>query len=197
MLSEESIRKRHRQDMISLKMTMIAWTLEFITGSMLLINYVIGNVDNFIWKRIIYTLDMILCSCVIPCSYILKTEEIRKIVLDSGWCQPLRMVVSAGIARDAPVENLNMAVIPNAQPENIFVCAQNKAGKQHEQQEYDEDWLRRIDLFDEDSISYPNLALSQNADQTLQNDPVLESDDEDWLTVSSISETVHNTACAS
>ena len=119
-----------------------------------MINYIFSdrlqlhrNAKKNEWKRIIYTLDMILCSAVIPSAYVLKTEEIKKEIISGGWCKPLRLLAPVCLERVLPDEEFDMAAIPNAQLENIVLHPPQQPDIQLEDGEA---WLRRIEvnLFD-------------------------------------------------
>ena len=150
LLSEDSLRTRQRKRTVNLKLTIIAWALEFTAGGILMINHIfsdrmqlqnIEKIDE--WKRIIYTLDMIFCSVVVPSAYMLKSEEIKKIVISGGWCKPLRLLAPTCIERVLPDEEYDMAAIPNAQLLNNVLHVKQQPNIKRE----DEDaWLRRIDF---------------------------------------------------
>ena len=91
--------------------------------------------DNDEWKRIIYTLDGIFCSTIIPGSYVLKSDEIKKVVISGGWCKPLRLLAPICMERVSRDEQFDMAPIANAQPENIVVQALQEPYRQQEDDE--------------------------------------------------------------
>ena len=188
LLSEEVLRKRQRTHTINLKMTIIAWTLEFTSGCLLLLEVLFNQLnihdvaDDSVWLRISYTLDTILCSIVIPSSYILKSDEVKKVVILEGWNKPFIWSLPKCKARVAPTQNLNMEVIPNAQPENRAVHAHPDTNGE---QEDDEAWLRRIDLFDEEPKSA--LTTQGNVEQILRVNPVPSTADAVGISIPTIS----------
>ena len=190
LLSEEVLRKRQRQHAINLKMTIIAWTLEFTSGCLLLLEVLFNQLnihdvaDDSVWLRISYTLDTILCSIVIPSSYILKSDEVKKVVILEGWKKPFMWLFPKCKARVAPTQNLNMEVIPNAQPENRAVHAHPDTNGE---QEDDEAWLRRIDLFDEEPES--DWRTDGDVEQILAVNPIPETADAEGISISTISGT--------
>ena len=188
LLSEEVLRKRQRTHTINLKMTIIAWTLEFLAGCLLLMQIFFHQLlnpdaaDDLVWKRVSHTLDTIICSSIIPSSYILKSEEIKKAVILEGWSKPFRLLCPKCRSRVAVEENLNMNVIPNALPEDRVVHAQPHTIGEHED---DEAWLRRIDLFDEEPKSA--LTTQGNVEQILRVNPVPSTADAVGISIPTIS----------
>ena len=104
-MSEESKQKRRRRNVINLQMTIIAWSLEFVTG---LVNLLIGvktsnpesNVD-FITCMVI--IDGFLNFIIIPSSYILNNDELKIAIIESGWFQYFRQLISSN--KVEPLQN--------------------------------------------------------------------------------------------
>ena len=104
-LSETSKQKRRRRNVINLQMTIIAWSLEFVTG---LVNLLIGvktsnpesNVD-FITCMVI--IDGFLNFIIIPSSYILNCDVLKTAIIASGWFQFFRQLISSN--KVEPLQN--------------------------------------------------------------------------------------------
>ena len=104
-LSETSKQKRRRRNAVNLQMTIFAWSLEFVTG---LVNLSIGikihnpesNVD-FITCMVIS--DGFLNFIIIPSSYILNNDELKIAVIESGWYQFFRQLISSN--KVEPLQN--------------------------------------------------------------------------------------------
>ena len=154
MLSEESKRKRRRTDTISLQTTIISWLIEFIAGSAMLISYLLSIFDEGLFIRFYIPFDIILCSIIIPSCYILKTEKIKKVVADGGWCKIFKDIFPFSNMRVLPAENLEIGNICNDHRMGNNAAPEQEDNQQPEQQikEDDENWWMKIDLFDEYSI---------------------------------------------
>ena len=109
-------------------MTIIAWSLEFVTG---LVNLLIGvktsnpesNVD-FITCMVI--IDGFLNFIIIPSSYILNNDELKIAVIESGWYQFFRQLISSN--KVEPLQNdddQEANVPPDPQPRPISSVSGN------------------------------------------------------------------------
>ena len=106
-LSEESRVKRNRKRMVNLQMTVFSWSLEFITG-LVCLSIVIKSPDpetnvDLISGLVIF--DAFLNFIIIPSSYILNNESIKKVIIAEGWCRFFRShkrpnKVSSELSRD-------------------------------------------------------------------------------------------------
>ena len=119
-LSEESKRKRHRQNTTSMHLTALAWFIEFITGGIMLLNYLLGIDEEEDFYRFFLPLDIFLCSVMIPTCYVLKSDQIKEIINNDGWRRVFRDLLSSisSIFPKTEVEPnqiLGMEVIINAQ----------------------------------------------------------------------------------
>ena len=156
LLTEESKRTRQRQNTISLQLTILAWSMEFITGG---VNYLLFAVDDDEeLYRIFLPLDVFLCSVMIPSCYVFKCDQIKKVITNEGWWKPLRdafIRLKIAFQREAVSSNqsLEMNVLSNAKPKDIHPIEQDSnkyhIHTQHEGDD-DENWLMRIDIFEED-----------------------------------------------
>ena len=65
---------------------------------------------------VIAAMDLLFCSILIPCTYILNSENVKHGVITEGWRRSLRRAVPYGRNRVSHVEALNMDILPNAPP---------------------------------------------------------------------------------
>ena len=68
-------------------MTVTSWSLEFVTGVILLVNTLIfGHDDSLeIVTQILVFIHVFLYFIVIPGSYLLNTEDYKNMVIEKGW----------------------------------------------------------------------------------------------------------------
>ena len=91
-LSDESKARRSKRNRISIHLSLISWAMEFVTGIIVMIAYLgaIADGDSYYWINWYLPLDMLLCSVLIPCTYVFKTEYFRNLIFNSGWLNSLR-----------------------------------------------------------------------------------------------------------
>ena len=79
--------RRRRRYTISIKMTMISWSLELITGGISLVNTLIfGHDDSLeIVTQVLVGVHVFLYFVVIPSSYLLNTEIFKNRIVEQGW----------------------------------------------------------------------------------------------------------------
>ena len=159
LLSEDSRRKRMRRNTISLQTTILAWIIEFITGFVMLINILFAIDEEYLFARIIVPLDITLCNVVIPASYILKTDDVKKVIVDRGWWRFLRKLLCFRNTRITPADNLEMHAPANADAVNIERRSPEPQNLKMEHasnipkvdfSDDDENWWMRINLFHDD-----------------------------------------------
>ena len=101
-------------------------------------------------------IDITLCSIVIPICYIVKTEQVKKIVVSRGWWRYFTDFLPSCRARVLPAENVQLNCMPN---ENVVGNQELEQGLQEQQiqrtlahpvDQDDERWWMNIDLFDEE-----------------------------------------------
>ena len=83
-LSEESRIKRGRQRTVNIQMTITSWSLEFVTGVILIIVITVvqcAEVERFWPGGSFIALDAILNSIVIPSSYLLNNEVNKALIV--------------------------------------------------------------------------------------------------------------------
>ena len=91
-LSEESKARRSRRNRISIHTSLISWAMEFVTGIVVMIAYLgaIMDGDSYFWINWYLPVDMLLCSVLIPCTYVVKTESFKNLIFNSGWLNSIR-----------------------------------------------------------------------------------------------------------
>ena len=118
-LSEDSKIKRRRRNKVNLQMTVFSWSLEFITGLVLLsINIKIHNPEtnvDFITCMVIF--DAFLNFIIIPSSYILNNEVLKKFIMAEGWCKFFKCRrKTTKIDPDRNAAEVNDRAVANVQP---------------------------------------------------------------------------------
>ena len=90
-LSEASILKRRRKNIIGIQITVISWTLEFLSGSLLLIRHLI-NIGTFqtvkdskCMDQIFILIGFFITNILVPGSYLLNDEAKKLFILAKGW----------------------------------------------------------------------------------------------------------------
>ena len=78
--------------------------LEFITGTLVMLDYFLGISDSdfYDWMYWLIALDAFLCGVVIPSAYVLNTEVIKEFLYDSGWLKTFKKLCSRNDSRVAP-----------------------------------------------------------------------------------------------
>ena len=87
MLTEEYKLKRHKQTKVSIQMTVISWSLEFLTGvlsmtAMYLSRNEETNVDVI---AVIVIVDTSLNFILIPSTYVFNNEMNKTFIMAEGW----------------------------------------------------------------------------------------------------------------
>ena len=78
-------------------MNILTWLLEFITGALIAIDYFwsISSSEEYHWMYWFFALDVVLCGVLVPCTYILKTDEVKELVYTIGWIKTVKFLSSA------------------------------------------------------------------------------------------------------
>ena len=161
-MSEESLRKRQRQDKIGIQTNILAWSVEFLTGLIILINYLFLNgkieMENKLY-RVFLPVDTILCTIVIPACYLFKTERVRKSIYNNGWIEVFTRSFLSRFSRTSPSQDIPMNQLPNNAdvlnnvhdpvPE-VQINAQMFHNNQELDPNSDENWWMKIDIFDDE-----------------------------------------------
>ena len=121
-LDEASKRKRKREDLIGIQMTVLSWSVECIFGGLVLVVVLFGLSGKETWERditkgnITSAIVMLFCTIIIPGTYLLKTENMKNKVFNKGWSESLRECFHLSTNRVVPIENIQMNPIPNMPP---------------------------------------------------------------------------------
>ena len=104
MLSDEARQNRSHRYKISLQISFLSWLVEFITGSIVIVDYFwsISDSDFYHWMYWITALDVFLCGVIVPIAYILNTEVIKSYLYNSGWMITFKKLFSRDDVRVFP-----------------------------------------------------------------------------------------------
>ena len=95
-------------------MTVLSWSVEFISGGLVLIDMLFSLSANKNWESIITpVIDVLLCSIIIPGTYLLKTENVKNIVFNKGWSESWREFCHMSTNRVVPIENIHLNPVQN------------------------------------------------------------------------------------
>ena len=158
MLSEDSLRCRKQKEIVGLQTNFLAWMVEFATGLIMLLNFLLGlDLDNNLF-RIFLPIDIILCSVVIPGCYVFRTEEFRDKIYNIGWDNILFGFTNHRERRVSPGPEIQMQHIPPAKPVSKYDTSVH-VEEEHQSQQIchstsyqepeDENWWMKIQSFDE------------------------------------------------
>ena len=153
------MRKRQRQDKIGIQTNILAWSVEFLTGLIMLVNYLLGiDLGNKLY-RIFVPIDTILCTIVIPACYLFKTERVRKSIYNNGWIEVFTRSFLSRFSRTSPSQDIPMNQVPNNAnvlnnvhepvPEGNLID-RIYHNNQEQDPNSDENWWMKIDLFDDE-----------------------------------------------
>ena len=112
--------RRRRRYTISIKMTIISWSLELITGGISLVNTLIfGHDDSLeIVTQILVAVHVFLYFVVIPSSYLLNTQNFKNRIVEKGWTSAIPR--EKRNSRIAPLENQELENKPFKGNENAL-----------------------------------------------------------------------------
>ena len=104
LLSEEARTRRSHKYKCSLQLSVLSWSIEFVTGCLMLIDYSLGlSNDTFhVWTYVHPLVDIFLSGVVIPSAYVLKSDTFRELLYNFGWINTLRKLFGAKDSRVAP-----------------------------------------------------------------------------------------------
>ena len=104
LLSDEAKTRRSHNYKCSLQLSVVSWSIEFVTGCLMLIDYCLelSNDTFHIWMYVHPLVDIFLSGVVIPSAYILKSDLFREFLYNFGWLHTLRKLFGAKDARVAP-----------------------------------------------------------------------------------------------
>ena len=201
LLSEESKRKRHRQNTTSLHLTALAWFIEFITGGIMLLNYLLAiEEEEEFFYRFFVPLDIFLCSVMIPTFYVLKSDQIKEIINNGGWRRVFRDILTSISSvfpktEDGPNQNLGMDVVINARSP-VVAKQDRKENPTSDSQNVNHNQIlnKKVNLLNDDSISVLRGAHNQTPRKKNEiggnQDPIeqpREKNYDDWSTIFIIS----------
>ena len=112
--------RRRRRYTISIKMTIISWSLELITGGISLVNTLIfGHDDSLeIVTQILVAVHVFLYFVVIPSSYLLNTQNFKNRIVEKGWTSAIPR--EKRNSRIVPLENQELENKPYKSNENAL-----------------------------------------------------------------------------
>ena len=155
MLSEEAIRQRNRVSTISLQVTILVWFVECFASILLVVtNYVYGCHTS--WIMMIW--DSTIWHVMIPACYLIKTEETKAKLYKLGWFKFFANLLPYKNREADSTDDEDEHPKPN-RPQMVNNCyrhelgqgiAQNSRVQVHVVDEDDENWILKINLFDEE-----------------------------------------------
>ena len=97
LLSEEAKTRRSKNFRSSLQLSVLTWSIEFVTGCLMGIDYSLGLSDGTLynWMYVYPLIDISLTGVFIPSTYILKSDSFRQFLYSFGWINALRKLVGA------------------------------------------------------------------------------------------------------
>ena len=105
LLNDNAKRSRKHTQTVNIQMSVMTWSIEFITGFLLMMNFTMS--DNITIIIIISFIDVVMTFVLIPGAYILNTEVMKRRVIENGWFRSLRSVSSSGRIEPAANEAAN------------------------------------------------------------------------------------------
>ena len=108
LLSDEAKTRRSHNYKCSLQLNVVSWSIEFVTGCLMLIDYCLelSNDTFHIWMYVHPLVDIFLSGVVIPSAYILKSDLFREFLYNFGWLRTLRKLFGAKDASVAPSHDI-------------------------------------------------------------------------------------------
>ena len=95
LLSEEATTRRSHNYKCSLQLSVLSWSIEFVTGCLMLIDYSLGLSNDIfnVWTYVHPLVDIFLSGVVIPSAYVLKSDLFREFLYNFGWLRTLRKLL--------------------------------------------------------------------------------------------------------
>ena len=131
MLSEDSLRKRHRATVISIHITLTSWLLEFVSNWFIVLLGCLG-VQNNTLKFIMLVLDTFCCFILIPASYICNTEKVKEYINSIGWYTSFIDQFRSRIFKPIQNENIEMRIVTGQTIENQDMKNRKPPFSQHQ-----------------------------------------------------------------
>ena len=107
MLTEEYKLKRHKQTKVSIQMTVISWSLEFLTGLLnMTAMYISRNEEtNVDVIMVIVIVDTSLNFILIPSTYVFNNEMNKTFIMAEGWWKIITRCFRSNRVQPAAPEN--------------------------------------------------------------------------------------------
>ena len=85
---------RRRTNSINIKITFLSWIFEFISGILIQALRLLGKNGYLYGKTFqwLFYIDIFLYFVVIPCTYVLKREVTKQIILMENWYQGIKSI---------------------------------------------------------------------------------------------------------
>ena len=112
MLSEDSLRKRHRAKVISIHITLTSWLLEFLSN-WFIIFLSLFSVQIQSIKFVMLVMDTFSCFILIPASYICNTEKVKEYINSIEWYMTLIDKFRSNAVNPIQDQNIEIDVLPN------------------------------------------------------------------------------------
>ena len=95
LLSEEARTRRSHKYKCSLQLSVLSWSIEFLTGCLMLIDYSLGQSNDifYFWMYVHPLVDIFLSGVVIPSAYVLKSDLFREFLYNFGWLRTIRKLL--------------------------------------------------------------------------------------------------------
>ena len=131
MLSEDSLRKRHRATVISIHITLTSWFLEFVSNWFVVLLGCLC-VQNDTIKFLVLVMDTVCCYILIPASYICNTEKVKEYINSIGAYVYFIDQLRARIFKPIQNENMKMRIVTGNAIMNHHVNDRKPEFSQHE-----------------------------------------------------------------
>ena len=104
LLNDESKLRRSHTRTINIQVSVITWSIEFLTGCVFMVLCLVIN--NIAILGVLVFFDGTLSFLVIPSVYILNTEVTKALIIANGWFRSFRTLVSSKRIQPAANEEL-------------------------------------------------------------------------------------------
>ena len=154
MLSKEAVRQRNRISTISLQVTILVWFVECFASILLVVTNLVYGCHTS-WIMMIW--DSTIWHVIIPACYLIKTEETKAKLYRLGWFKFFTNLLPYKNKEADSTDDEDGHTSPN-RPPLVNDCSGNELGQDLEQNlrvqmqvvdEDDENWILKINLFDE------------------------------------------------
>ena len=104
LLNDESKLRRSHTRTINIQVSVITWSIEFLTGCVFMVLCLVIN--NIAILGVLVFFDGTLSFLVIPSVYILNTEVTKALIIANGWIRSFRSLVSSNRIHPAANEEV-------------------------------------------------------------------------------------------